>query len=210
MVYLDVIRHARTRWNLEKRLQGSNDIELCRKGIADANHWAVLLAESGYDRIVSSPLKRAINTAEIIADAVKKKIVIDPHFREQDFGLWEGKTVQHLRETYPGQVEAEESKGWLFHPPQGESRQMVLQRVLSGISNLRKQYDQQRLLVVSHSSVMKILICHSLDRAYLPEEKPKLKHLIKPYHLHRFAWSKEKLNLDSNGLNAMDLRIPEG
>lgn len=205
MIFLDFIRHARTQWNIDKKLQGNTDIDLCHEGVKDAERWAADLTDFKYDRIISSPLKRAVKTAEIIALKNQDLVEIESDFREQDFGQWEGQNLKSLRKKYPGQIEKQEAEGWNFCPPNGEPRKRVLKRVIKGISRLDRLYEGEKILVVSHSSVMKILIYHILGKDFLPAEQPGYKNLLKPYHLHQMVWDGVTLKFDSKGLNALDL-----
>ncbi len=202
MVQIDVIRHAKTQWNLEKRLQGLTDIPLCTQGVEDARNWAQRLAAEPYDLILSSPLIRAEQTARIILEKAGSDIEIVDGLKEQDFGQWEGKTLKELREQFPGQVESQEAKGWAFCPPQGEARTAVLDRALSALARACGRNAGKRLLVVTHSSVIKILIYHLQGRTFLPFRKTgkrsEGKPVLKARHLHRLNWEQqlkiEKLN----------------
>jgi len=187
MMTLDLIRHAKTQWNLEKKLQGRKDIPLCPQGIKEARNWARHLQLEKYDVIVSSPMVRAKETAQIISDILKLDVRIDNDLREQDFGQWEGKKIQDIRKESPGLVEKQESKGWAFCPPDGESRQKVLDRALQAIQRIGEQYEEQHQLVVTHSSVIKILVYQILGRQFLPGEKPGHKSILKPYHVHKIG-----------------------
>jgi probable phosphoglycerate mutase len=206
MVQIDVMRHAKTQWNLEKRLQGLTDIPLCAKGEQDALVWARRLADKPYDLILSSPLIRAEQTARIISEKAATDIEIVDGLREQDFGRWEGKTIKELREQFPGWVESQEARGWAFCPPLGEARTAVLDRALSALARACRKNRGRRLLVVTHSSVMKILIYHILGKTFLPgREKKEMREdepVLKAWHLHRLNWEKQ---LKIEALNSIAL-----
>ncbi len=206
MNHIDIIRHAKTQWNLEKRLQGLTDIPLCTQGVEDAITWARHLAAEPYDLILSSPLVRAEQTARIILEKAAADIEIVDGLKEQDFGQWEGKTLKELREQFPGRVESQEAKGWAFCPPLGESRTVVLDRALSALACVCRRHTDKRLLVVTHSSVMKILIYHVLGRTFLPGQKTREtqedKPVLKAWHLHRLNWDGQ---LEIEALNSIAL-----
>ena len=86
------VRHGETVWNREKRIAGSTDVALTEKGREEAEERGKELAVMGLnvDRIYSSPLSRAYDTALIIASHLKVEVVKDEKLREQDFGYWEG------------------------------------------------------------------------------------------------------------------------
>lgn len=85
-----LLRHGQTDWNLEGRLQGRTDIALNRTGIAGAQQAAGTLAQQRFVRILSSPLKRAMQTARIVAGAQGIPAHADPRLIERDFGALEG------------------------------------------------------------------------------------------------------------------------
>lgn len=203
MVTWGIIRHARTRWNLEKKLQGSADIPLSTEGIRDAALWGDLLKAQKFDLILSSPMIRAKQTAGILSDALGAKIVYDRDLREQDFGTWEGCTLTDIRTHTPGAVELEESRGWDFCPPEGESRMAVLKRASRAVDAAQKRFDRKKILMVTHSSVMKILIYKALDRAFTPDEAP----ILKPYHLHGMTCQGR---MRVHRLNSIQLALAQG
>lgn len=189
MAVIDLIRHAKTQWNLEKKLQGRNDIPLCSFGKEQARAWAKMLARKDYSYIVSSPMKRATQTAQIISDVMGRKIYIEPDFKEQDFGAWEGKQIQELRKQFPGKVEEQEKRGWDFCPPEGESRIQVLKRILPAFHDVCQTAGDKQILVVAHASVIRSLIYKVLNREHLPTEKK----ILKKDHLHTLIWESKDI-----------------
>ncbi|MCF6247778.1 MAG: histidine phosphatase family protein [Desulfobacula sp.] len=187
MVKLGLIRHARTPWNLEKKIQGREDIALSPEGIDQARLWGEVLLSQKYDIILSSPMIRAQQTSQIIAKKIHAGIEYDKGLREQDFGEWEGRKISDIRNQLPGEIEHQESMGWDFCPPGGESRGLVLNRASNAIEKAAERLAQKYILVVSHSSVMKILIYKALGRSFMPSEVP----LIKNYHLHVLSWDQK-------------------
>lgn len=96
-----LVRHGETDWNACGRLQGKTDIPLNDKGRTQANQCGMYLAKSDWDVIISSPLKRAVETAEIISSyIVQPTILTMVEFIERDYGDAEGMTFTE--------------KGWLI------------------------------------------------------------------------------------------------
>ena len=93
---LYIIRHGETKWNSEKRLQGRSDIELNEYGIELARITSEALKDVKFDRIYSSPLKRAYETAEILRGSRKLDIICDDRLKEMCFGDYEGKVTDTL------------------------------------------------------------------------------------------------------------------
>ena len=88
MIY--IIRHGQTDWNIEHRTQGQTDIALNTNGIKQAELITEKIANSKIDSIISSDLKRAYMTAQIINKKFNKKIETDKRLREFCFGTLEG------------------------------------------------------------------------------------------------------------------------
>jgi len=198
MVKFGLIRHARTRWNLEKKIQGKTNIPLSPEGIKDAHLWGEILSKKKYDLILASPTIRAEQTSRIISHKINVNIEFDRDLREQDFGAWEGKRILDIRKQNPGEIEFQESRGWKFCPPGGESRIRVLKRVFRAMEKAAKSFDEKHVLIVAHNGVIKALIYKILDKAFTPDEKT----LLENYHLHELSWD-GKLQIDK--LNSIKL-----
>lgn len=198
MTIFSVIRHAKTQWNMEKRLQGRKDLPLCPQGETDAEGWAQSLSNEPFDIILASPMARARQTADIIAGRLDLDVKIVQDLSEQDFGLWEGKRLKELRRSAPDPVACQESRGWHFCPPKGESRIQVRDRGLAALALAAENFQDDHVLVVTHNSMIKCLIYHCLDRQFSPEEP----EVLTPWHLHRFEWDGKPQAMD---LNHMDL-----
>ncbi len=198
MVKFGLIRHARTRWNLEKKIQGGKNIPLSPEGIKEANLWGEILSKKKYDLLLTSPTIRAEQTSQIISHKINVNIEFDRDLREQNFGAWEGKRIIDIRKRYPGEIEFQESRGWKFCPPGGESRIRVLKRVSRAMEKAAKNFNEKHVLIVAHNGVIKALIYKIIGRAFTPDEKP----LLKDYHLHELSWD-GKLRIDK--LNSIKL-----
>ena len=93
-------RHGQTDWNVENRFQGHSDIPLNKVGQYQASEAAKVLAALRPDRIISSDLIRAQETAAPLAGLTDIKVEINPNLRETDGGLWEGKLASENRATH--------------------------------------------------------------------------------------------------------------
>jgi probable phosphoglycerate mutase len=93
-------RHGQTDWNVENRFQGHSDIPLNKVGHYQASEAAKVLAALRPDRIISSDLIRAQETAAPLASLTDIKVEINPNLRETDGGLWEGKLASENRATH--------------------------------------------------------------------------------------------------------------
>ncbi|TQL48056.1 putative phosphoglycerate mutase [Homoserinimonas aerilata] len=149
MSLLYLVRHGETDWNRQRRIQGRSDVPLNDTGRAQARSTAQVLAGREWGGIYSSPLSRALETAEIIATelGMASPIALDS-LTERDYGDAEGSTDAELSIRYPGQV-----------PVEGrESRSDVADRVLPVLTELARRHEGESLLVVSHGGVIRSLL----------------------------------------------------
>ncbi|MBU0972168.1 MAG: histidine phosphatase family protein [Proteobacteria bacterium] len=193
-----LIRHGLTDWNLEKRIQGRRDIPLNRQGRCQAGIWCARLKDQGFDRVLSSPLKRARETGQIIARYLGKELFLDPGFAEQDFGLWEGVRLKDIKKKFPSAVRDQEEKGWQFCPPGGEIRTALIQRAFQALDRANQTFPGEKLLVVTHNSLLKSLIYRLLDKDFLPGDPA----ILLPCHLHLVVTTPKSSVVQ---LNALDL-----
>jgi len=179
--FCSLIRHGLTAWNLEKRLQGLADIPLCEQGRSQVASWEPALKQEKIEHIVSSPLKRSWETANIIGRYLDVTVTTMPDLREQDFGQWQGMTFGEITTRFPSALEEEEKKGWQFCPPGGEARHQVARRALNSLEQLGQNFKDQSILIVTHQSFIKTLVYHLLNKKFLPQDPVRLRR----YHLHR-------------------------
>jgi probable phosphoglycerate mutase len=157
-----LLRHGQTVLSVEKRFSGVGDQALTEIGRAQAAAAAVRLAGSGAVAVVASPVRRARETAQVVAAALGVEPVFDEGFRETDFGDWEGYTFGEVRDKWPRELDA-----WLAStavaPPFGESFDQTAIRVRQARDRLLASYGGQTVVVVSHVSPIKTLLRMALD-----------------------------------------------
>jgi broad specificity phosphatase PhoE len=150
-----LVRHGETVGESRIRYFGSTDIALSDEGRVQANSARLAIPGVGYDRIVSSPLLRAWQTAVIVARG--RPIQLEHDFREVDFGLWEGLTAEEIAERDPLPF-AEWQRGSLdFIYPGGEARSDFRARVERGLRRLTARGDTESAIVVAHKGVVRTL-----------------------------------------------------
>jgi probable phosphoglycerate mutase len=147
MTRLLCVRHAESLWNAEGRWQGQADPPLSDRGRNDAAAAAARL-NGTIERIVSSDLARALETAEIVAGVVGAgDVEIEPDLREVDIGRWSGLTRDEIEAGWPGGID-----GWRagrFVPPGAEDPAEFLERVVRGLRRVGAR-DDRPALVVTH------------------------------------------------------------
>ena len=154
---LTLVRHGETLWNQTNKIQGITDIALSQRGAEQASKLALALQYENFDRIISSPLKRAYETARAIAIHHKPSIHVENDLHELNAGELEGLTFTDLQMRY-----AEFLNKWMIDHssvsmPQGESLQEVQDRVWPIIERIAA--TSENALVVSHSFVIITILC---------------------------------------------------
>jgi probable phosphoglycerate mutase len=166
MNILGLLRHGPTAWNRVQRIQGIRDLPLDHEAF-DPGSWRKIINTHGpWDRVITSPLSRCRETAALLFPG--RLLVVETDLCEQDWGQWTGQSIKELRILQPGNIEDQEQLGWDFTPPGGESRRDVLHRVLHAIDRATRRCDGERILIVTHLGVIKILINHLHSSPFLP------------------------------------------
>jgi len=156
-----LLRHGQTPMSVQKRYAGRTDVPLTEVGVQQAAAAAKRLASAGLGVIVTSPLLRAVQTAQAVAAVTGAAVVTDDGFRETDFGAWEGLTFAEVRERWPAEISA-----WLADPevapPGGESFTDVSGRVAAALDRVLAARAGQTVLIVSHVTPIKMLVTAAL------------------------------------------------
>lgn len=154
---LYIIRHGETDWNNEKRLQGRSNTELNAYGIELAQITGEALKDVKFDRIFSSPLKRAYQTAEIIRGERNINIETDERLLEISFGVYEGVPVKDLPKEFSAFFDAPDK----FVPARdGETYEELIKRAGSFINDIvvPASKELERMLIVAHGALNKALM----------------------------------------------------
>lgn len=161
---LTLVRHGATDNTLAKVFcgNGGTDPGLNDEGRAQAHRAAAYVARDGADVVVSSPLRRCRETAEILANDLGVEVVVDPGVVEASFGEWDGMSFAEVREKDPAALDA-----WLSStavaPPGGESYDDVFARVRQAQEQLVASYAGKHVVVVSHVTPIKMFVRLALD-----------------------------------------------
>ncbi|MEN9542943.1 MAG: hypothetical protein RJB54_445 [Actinomycetota bacterium] len=155
-------RHGQTNWNIENRFQGHSDIPLNEVGLQQAEHAAPLLLALRPNKIISSDLMRAQQTAAALAKITALDVLIDAGLRETNGGNWEGKTgAENRAEDYDRFV------NWLDGDDQpagqtGERRSEIAHRAVSAIQSALHD-DISTLIVVTHGGTARCILGKMLE-----------------------------------------------
>jgi ribonuclease H / adenosylcobalamin/alpha-ribazole phosphatase len=157
-----LLRHGQTPLSAEKRFAGAVDVPLTETGVRQAEAAAArLAARGGLDLIVTSPLQRARQTADVVAAATGAAVQLEEGLREGSFGKWEGLSFAEASDQWP-----EEMAAWLARPgtppPGGESFGDVALRVGAALDELLAAQPARTVLIVSHLTPIKELVARAL------------------------------------------------
>ena len=157
-----LLRHGQTPLSIDKRFSGIGDPALTDVGLAQAAAAAETFRESSAVAVVSSPLRRAQQTAAAVAAVLGVEVETEPGFQETDFGDWEGYTFGEVREKWPAEMDA-----WLSStavaPPHGESFDATAVRVRQARDRLLASHGGSTVVVVSHVTPIKTMLRMALD-----------------------------------------------
>jgi broad specificity phosphatase PhoE len=158
MTEIILARHGETEWNVQEVFRGRVDVELNQRGIKQAELLAEHLSHLKLDAIYSSPLRRAVKTAEIIASLHRLKVKIAPGLIDCDFGQWQGLRLQEVKDRYKELYDQWVNSPHLVKIPDGESLNGVGKRALVVVEGVIAKHKGTSVLV-SHRVVNKVLIC---------------------------------------------------
>jgi len=138
-------RHGETDYNASGRIQGHLDSHLTETGLAQARRAVPLLTSYGPSVLVSSDLRRALDTATVFAEATGTTLRVDKRLRETHLGEWQGMTMAEVEARWLGAVRTWRSDP-RWAPPGGESRLEVATRAAEVVAELDAQFEGTALL----------------------------------------------------------------
>jgi broad specificity phosphatase PhoE len=157
MTEIILARHGQTAWNVGEVFRGRTDIKLDETGLKQARLLAEYLSERNIEAVFSSPLQRALQTADNIARYHKLEAQITQGLNDLSFGEWEGKTSKEVQEQYPVLFEQWVATPHLVKLPGGESLDDLTVRAMNLVSEVVKLY-RNSVVLVAHRVVHQALI----------------------------------------------------
>jgi phosphoserine phosphatase len=155
-----LVRHGQTELNAGGIYRGKLDVPQSAHGLVESEALGRALSGTKLDRIVSSPLSRAVATARVIA-SYHPNVDVEKaqEFVDMDFGEWQGLTIPEVKQHFP-----EAYQRWVRRPeiaeiPGGEKLRDVCARALSGLKRIGSAHPEGTVVVVSHGVVNKVLLC---------------------------------------------------
>lgn len=185
---LGMFRHGQTEWNINLRLQGTADTHLNQSGIQQVEMAAAAIGE--WDLLLTSPLSRAKQSAEIISKAIGLEPLVSERLLERSFGIGEGMTYEQWHQRY--------SK--LDQIPGAESEFSVFRRSQKLLDEIQTEYAGKRVLVVTHGALIRFVLNLVTDNKYPPKGERLMNASL---HTFRFSeswkldrWSPESIGSD--------------
>lgn len=161
---LVILRHGQSEWNKENRFTGWNDISLSLEGKDEAKKAGQILKDYNFDIVITSDLKRTVETSDIILSEIKKTPIIlsSSELKERDYGDLSGKNKDELKAQYGADQIQIWRRSYLERPPNGENLEDVKYRVGNYFDNIVKPLleKDQNILIVAHGNSLRALFVH--------------------------------------------------
>lgn len=159
-----IVRHGQTIWNIKGQTQGHGDSSLTKMGFKQADELGCALKNKyNITKIFCSDLGRAVQTAETISKHLHLEVVKSKELREMGFGIWEGMKIKDIKTKYPDVFTKWRNEPDLVNIEGAENLAMIYKRVSMFIENLNKHFNDEHILLVSHSITVRILLLYFLD-----------------------------------------------
>jgi len=155
-----IVRHGETNWNLEGRIQGISDVPLNATGLEQAQKIANRLRLQHFDAIFTSPLKRAKQTAELIAQFHSgTPFYSEPNLREVSFGTAEGLTWKEIAMKYPYECRPKTpQEEFVGKFPEGDSVEERVEALIPVVEKWKQQYQGKTILLSTHGYIKRALL----------------------------------------------------
>ena len=154
---LVLVRHGETDWNRERRFQGHADVPLNDEGRRQARELADRLVGETYAAAYSSPLSRALETAQILASSLHVEVEPRAGLMEVDVGSWSGLTTAEVESRFPEGFRrwaADRSGGWT----DGETYDELGRRVVADLLTVAERHPSERILAVTHGGAIRAVL----------------------------------------------------
>lgn len=157
-----LIRHGRTESNVKSKYMGFSEEDIDVEGYRQANALSLRLKSSPIKAFYSSPLKRTLSTAEIIANPHGKKIFIRNELTEIDFGDWEGLTKDEIKKKWPSIFDEMRQDPGSLILPNGESFSAMQKRAELVLTELCDAHANETIAIITHDIIIKALVIFAL------------------------------------------------
>ena len=195
-----LIRHGETEWNSQKRMQGHSNSELSSVGRGQIQALGELMKNESFDHIYSSDSLRTRQTAEAITQYSGHTLQFDQRIREKNLGVFEGLTSTEAKERHPEIYRLFKTAGANYVIDEGESTQQLLERALEFIEEIRLRHPKERVVMVTHGGVVRVLMKHALG---LSIDAP-TRFIIKNTGIFGLIWNENWLVTQMGGVSHLE------
>jgi len=162
MTRVILVRHGKTNWNGRGRYQGQTDVPLSEEGLMQAELLAENFNYGHPTAIYSSDLARAKKTADKIADKFGLTVILEPAFREINFGEWEGLSYEEIGRRWPEEYSKFFRATDEVKIPGGETVGELQARAVAALNRLVLRHDGEEFAIVAHGGVLRAIIGYAL------------------------------------------------
>jgi phosphoserine phosphatase len=202
MTKIYIVRHGETQWNKGEVFRGRKDIPLNETGRQQAERVGLYFSHAHVTRMLSSPLERATQTAEVISYRTGVAIERTDDLTDMNFGIWEGLTLPVVEKDFPADFALWKTSPEKLRIKGGETLAMVRARVSTGLMNIASGHEDA-VVIVTHRVICKILVLHALgignehfwDMKFDPGSITLLEW---NYDRHTLIFSNDRCHLDSH------------
>tara|TARA_B100000700_G_scaffold227349_1_gene250995 strand:+ start:745 stop:1356 length:612 start_codon:yes stop_codon:yes gene_type:complete len=159
---LIIIRHGETEWNKQRRMQGHLNSNLSKLGESQIILLGKWMEQITFKHIYCSDSPRARKTAEAITKFSGNDLKIDKRLREKNLGVFEGLTSDEAMELYPEVFHQFKTAGAEYVIKNGESTKQLFERAHNFIEEIRINHPNERVVIVTHGGVIRVLVKHIL------------------------------------------------
>ncbi len=154
------VRHGYSVANRDGIFAGNTDVELTETGLEQAKRVSDYIRSTyAVDAVYASRLKRAWQTAELIAKPFGLPVIRDERLHEICGGKWDGKTFSLIERAYPREFSLWREKPYLVQPPEGETFSDVQKRALTALADIAADNEGKRIVIVTHRCLLRTLQC---------------------------------------------------
>lgn len=161
MTELILVRHGETDWNAERRIQGHLDIPLNSTGLAQAQAVGERFRDLDIDVLMSSDLRRAMQTVAPISARHELPVSSEVRLRERNLGVLQGKTVEEAQQLVPEAFKVFRSRAEDAVLAEGESLAAFAARAIEALTALTQKHQGKRIVAVTHGGVLDITYRHA-------------------------------------------------
>ncbi len=176
---INLMRHGLTDWNKDQKIQGRTNVPLDESSVDKINKIMPQLRSENFDIIISSPLMRAKQTAEIVNKQLNLPLIEDELLVERNYGKFEGKKVNDIKNDHPDY--AKDKINYDIPGDDEETYQEIAQRLKKFIKQVSKEYPNKKILVICHNAVIRTfkMIIKDSSPKELSGYKPSFDKLVK-------------------------------